>query len=608
MVLEQDIPRFAAWIWPALVTFLLTAGLASLFVGLVAWLVQAARSGPLDAGDRVYRGVLTGLRDLAGTSPGRVWALARLAIQEAVRRNVMVVLAVFAIVVLFAGWFLDPTSVNPGRLYLGFILGASNLLVCTVTLVLAVFSLPADIKSKAIQTVTTKPVRTGEIVLGRFLGFAIVGTGLLAVMGLAGWAFVVRSVQHDHELAAGSLREIRDDEGSLVGYEGRTGVGRGHRHFVRLDAEGAGIAENAQGHRHQVTARVDGDAVAYNVGVAEGILEARRPLRGRLRFLDREGKPAAKGISVGSEWAYRQFIEGGTGAAAIWTFDGIGENSFPDGLPLEMTIRVFRTYKGTITEGIHGTIQLQNPSNKLRSEAIPIVAREFTIEELRIPRRLNTVLADGRVQEADLFRDFVSDGRVEVWLQCLEPAQYYGVAQADFYLRLGNGSFALNYAKGCLGAWFAMLIVTALGVMFSTFLSAPVALVASVAVLLVGQFREFIARLFQSQLTGDATIAPGGGPIESLYRIVSQTSITLELDPTPAVQALKLVDTVLLAPMRVAAGIFPSLATLGTGDFVAGGFNIPGDLLAAQAAETLAYVAAFCIAGAFCLRAREVAS
>ena len=153
-----------------------------------------------------------------------------------------------------------------------------------------------------------------------------------------------------------------------------------------------------------------------------------------------------------------------------------------------------------------------------------------------------------------------------------------------------------------------MLIVTALGVMFSTFLSAPVALVASVAVLLVGQFREFIARLFQSQLTGDATIAPGGGPIESLYRIVSQTSITLELDPTPAVQAMKLVDMVLLAPMRVAAGIFPSLSTLGTGDFVAGGFDIPGDLLAAHAAETLAYVAAFCIAGAFCLRAREVAS
>jgi hypothetical protein len=150
MVLEQEIPRFAAWIGPAFLAFLLAAGLVTLFVGVAAWLVQAVASGPLEAGDRVYRGVLTGLRDLAGTSPGRVWALARLAIKESIRRNVLVVLAMFAVVILFADWFLDPTNVDPGRLYLGFILGATNLLVCTVTLILAVFSLPADIKSKAI--------------------------------------------------------------------------------------------------------------------------------------------------------------------------------------------------------------------------------------------------------------------------------------------------------------------------------------------------------------------------------------------------------------------------------------------------------------------------
>ncbi|MFM8414175.1 MAG: hypothetical protein ACKOCX_05565 [Planctomycetota bacterium] len=608
MVLEQEIPSFASWIGPAFLSFLLAAGLVTLFVGVAAWLMQAVLNGPLEAGDRVYRGVLTGLKDFAGTSLRRVWALARLAIQESVRRNVLVVLAVFAVVLLFAGWFLDPTNVDPGRLYLGFILGATSLLVCTVTLVLAVFSLPADIKSKSIQTVTTKPVRTGEIVLGRFLGFAVVGTVLLAVMGVAGWAFVVRSVAHTHELPAAAVREVRDGEGNLTGFEGRTAPGRGHRHFVTLDAAGNGIAETFRGHRHTITSRPDGEGLAFEVGPPEGILEARRPLRGRLRFLDREGKPADKGISVGAEWTYRQYIEGGTAAAAVWTFEGVSEEAFPDGLPLEMTIRVFRTYKGTITEGIHGTIQLRNPSNQLRSEAFPIVAREFTIEQLLIPRKLSTVLADGRVREADLYADFVADGRVEVWLQCLEPAQYYGVAQADFYLRAGDGSFALNYAKSCLGIWFAMLVVTALGVMFSTFLSAPVALVASLSVLLIGQFREFIARLFTSQVTGDATIAPGGGPIESLYRIVTQMSITVELEPTPAVQAMKLADTVLLAPMRLAAGLFPSLSDLGTSDFVAGGFDIPGDLLAAHAAETLAYVAAFCIAGAFCLRAREVAS
>ncbi|MEX0689368.1 MAG: hypothetical protein WD072_11975 [Pirellulales bacterium] len=608
MVLEQEIPSFVAWLGPALLSFVLASGLVVVFAGLAAWLVQAAWAGPLEAGDRVYRGVLTGLADLAGTSLGRVWALARLAVQESVRRNVLVVLAVFALVILFAGWFLDPATVDPARLYVGFILGATSLLVCSVTLVLSVFSLPADIKSKAIQTVVTKPVRTGEIVLGRFLGFAIVGTVLVAIMGLAGWAFVVRSVQHTHLLEGGSLRELRDEEGNLTGYEGRTGPQRGHRHFVTLDTTGNGVAETFQGHRHRITPRGSGDAVVYDVGPPEGILEARRPLRGRLRFLDREGRPTAKGISVGQEWTYRQYIEGGTGGAAIWSFEGLREQDFPTGLPLEMTIRVFRTYKGTITEGIHGTIQLRNPANNLRSEALPIVAREFTIDELWIPRKLNVVLADGQMREADLYADFVADGRLEVWLQCLEPAQYYGVAQADFYLRAGDGSFAFNYLKSCLGAWFSMLIVTAMGVMFSTFLSAPVALVASLAMLLVGQFRQFIARLFESQVTGDAGIVPGGGPVESFYRIVTQTSITLELDATPAVQAMKLADTVLLAPMRVAAGLFPSLATLGTSDFVAGGFDIPGSLLAAHATETLAYVVAFCIAGAFCLRARELAS
>ncbi len=608
MVLEQEIPSFTVWLGPALLSFLLASAMVALFAGLAAWLVQAAWAGPLQAGDRVYRGVLSGLRDLAGTSPGRVWALARLAVQEALRRNVLLVLALFAIAMLFAGWFLDPTTVDPAKLYVGFILGATSFLACTVTLVLAVFSLPTDIKSKAIQTVVTKPVHAGEIILGRFLGFAGVGTALLLVMGLGGWAFVVRSVQHTHTVDAASLRELRDDEGAITGYEGRTGSARGHRHFIALDASGDGVVETFQGHRHRITRRESGDAVVYDVGMPEGVLEARRPLRGRLRFLDRDGRPATKGISVGQEWGYRQYIEGGTAAAAIWEFGGVRESDFPNGLPLEMTIRVFRTYKGTITEGIHGTIQLRNPKNNLRSEALPIVAREFSIDQLLIPRKLAVVLADGRVREADLYEDFVTDGRVEVWLQCLEPNQYYGIAQADFYLRAGEGSFAANYFKSCLGAWFAMLIVTALGVMFSTFLSAPVALVASLSMLLVGQFRVFIARLFVSQVTGDASDLPGGGPIESLYRIVTQMGIMLELDPTPAVQAMKLADIVLLAPMRLAAGLFPSLAALGTSDFVAGGFDIPFDLLAAHAAETAGYVVAFCIVATFCLRSREVAA
>jgi hypothetical protein len=604
MVLEEEIPKFAAWIGPAMLWYVFAASLVAVFAAAIAWLTQSVLYGPLAAGDRVYRGVLTGLTDLAGMSPRRIWALARLAIQESLRRNVLVALALFLLIVLFAGWFLDPKSVNPGKLYLGFILGATNLLVCLVTLVLSVFSLPADIKAKAIQTVTTKPVRTGEIVLGRMLGFSIVGAVLLAIMGLIGWAFVVRSVSHGHAIAVEDMIELKDVGGTVTGFEGRTSLDRGHRHRVELDAAGNGWTDNVQGHRHAVQRSGSG----YTVGAAEGMLEARRPLRGTLRFLDREGRPSTKGISVGSEWTYRQYIEGGSLAAAIWKFEGISEREYPNGLPLEMIVRVFRTYKGTIEKGIKGSVRVRNPASGLQTDPFYFTAREFTIDSLLIPRKLASTSTDGGTRQVDLFQDIVADGRVEVILQCLEPAQYYGVAQADFYLRAGDGSFAVNYAKSCLGILFSMLLVTAMGVMFSTFLGGPLALFATLAVVLVGQFREFIQRLFESQVTGDSSIVPGGGPIESLYRIVTQTSITVELTPSPAVQIMKTVDTFLLAPMQLLAGIFPSLSSLGTSDFVAGGFDIPFDLVAEHGMETIGYLLAFFIAGAFCLRAREVAS
>jgi hypothetical protein len=608
MVLEEEIPKFTAWIGPALISYLFAAGLVAVFAAAVAWLVQAVLYGPLAAGDRVYRGVLTGLADLAGMSPRRIWALARLAIQESLRRNVLVVLGLFALIILFAGWFLDPTSVNPGRLYLGFIQSATNLLVCLVVLVLSVFSLPADIKTKAIQTVTTKPVRTGEIVLGRMLGFAAVGTVLLAVMGGVGWAFVVRSVRHSHEVVADDVFEIKAEDGTTTGWEGRTSLDRGHRHRLELAADGSGRTDTVQGHRHQIRTVTAGGRTAYEAGPPEGLLEARKPLRGTLRFLDREGRPSTKGISVGAEWSYRQYIEGGSLAAAIWTFDGITEGEFPDGLPLEMIVRVFRTYKGDIEKGIAGSVRVRNPSTGLQGDPVYFTAKEFTIDSLLIPRELPVTTADGGTRQVDIFTDIVSNGRVEVVLQCLEPAQYYGIAQADFYLRAGDGSFAGNYFKSCLGIWFAMLLTAALGVMFSTFLAGPVALLATLSVVLIGQFREFILRLFESQVTGDSKIVPGGGPIESLYRIVTQTSITLDLDPTPAVTAMKTLDTFLLAPMRLGAALFPSLSSLGTSDFLAGGFDIPSDLLAEHAVETLGYVIAFFIVGAFCLKAREVAS
>ena len=110
-------------------------------------------------------------------SPWRVGALAWLAIKESIRRRVVVVLAVFIIILLFAGWYLDPGSTNPARLYLDFVFDeATRYPLLLLVLFLSSLSLPADIKSRTLHTVVTKPVRASEIVLGRIVGFTAVAT------------------------------------------------------------------------------------------------------------------------------------------------------------------------------------------------------------------------------------------------------------------------------------------------------------------------------------------------------------------------------------------------------------------------------------------------
>ena len=95
------------------------------------------------------------------------------------------------------------------------------------------------------------------------------------------------------------------------------------------------------------------------------------------------------GVNVGHEWAYRSYIEGGTLAAAIWTFDGMTADGYPEGFDLELNLRVFRTHKGNIEKGIRGTITIRNPKAGAAirsSEPISFSATEFAIDRQFIPR------------------------------------------------------------------------------------------------------------------------------------------------------------------------------------------------------------------------------
>ncbi len=388
---------------------------------------------------------------------------------------------------------------------------------------------------------------------------------------------------------------------------GQTSFEKHHRHTVTVDAEGKGRTNVVNGHWHDV--EIVGDEV--RIGPPKGDLIARAPVYGDLVILGRDGKVVEKGINVGNEWDYRGFIEGGppggiSKAAAIWTFEGVTPEKYPDGLPLEMTIRVFRSYKGDIEQGVLGEIVLRNPDPAAavkRSGPILFSSKEYVADYHLIKRELNSESGSGR-GKIDLFNDLVSsDGRLEVEIRCVEPAQYFGVAQADVYLRPADSTFALNFAKAYLSIWLQMLLVTCLGVTLSTFLSGPVAMMATVSAVGMGFFGQFIRDVANG-------VAEGGGPIESTIRILTQQNVMTELDgmSTVVAQIIQGMDAVLMRMLQAATYALPDFTRFDTVMFVADGYNIFPALVAQQVTMALVYFLVVTIVGYFCLKSREIAA
>lgn len=579
---------------------LIVAFALALLAFVACYLVSMARHGPGEAFYNVTRVIYDLLaRDLPGTSFRRVYALARLAFQEAIRRRVLVVMAVFIVVLLFAGWFLDPGADNIAQLYISFVMTGTSYLLLLLGLFLSCFSLPNDIRSKTIQTITTKPVRPTEIIFGRILGFTGVGTLLLVCMGFLSYVFVERGVKHSHA----------PDEIAADGLSGDTTYDSKHAHdFGLIEDENEpgvfrGTTEEQKGHRHTVVARLVDGEMKYEIGEPEGLLNARIPIFGALRFTDRAGNEGI-GLNVGYESEYQRYIEGQSLMRAIWTFENVRASRFadPEYLPIEMSLKAFRTVMGDIVTGVQGEVILKHPTKDIQSEGTPFIVREFALQALNIKTNISGS-RDGQPANLNVYEDLVEDGKLEVIVRCTDGAQYFGMAPADLYLRAGESTFGWNMFKGFLGLWMQMVLIICLGVMFSTFLSGPVAMVATLSCLLLGFFGGLAFDVASGKV-------PGGGPIESIIRIPLQTGAMVDLDlGNPALeQTIQIIDDGIMYTLYSVFQAIPSFEQFNTGEYVAYGFNIYGGLVARHLTMTLAYFLLTTTVAYFFLKTREIAA
>jgi hypothetical protein len=281
-------------------------------------------------------------------------------------------------------------------------------------------------------------------------------------------------------------------------------------------------------------------------------------------------------------------------------FSGVDESIDAEGLPIVLNTRVFRTHKGEITQGIRGEIYLRNPDTEQQSTSRGFVAKDDELDELFFPRKQT----DTTGEEIDLYDDLVSeDGRIEVWVSCVEGGQYFGYAQPDCYLELAEASPLVNFWKGQISIWVQMVIVIAIGVACSTFVSGPVAMLFTVSLIVIGLYKDYFVEIAR----GDNY---GGGPVEAFVRLVTQMNVTGPLDSTVGETSsaiIKGVDGVIRFAMIAMAQVLPDFPRLNTTAYVAEGFNIPAGQVGQDLLICLAYVAGLFVVGYFFLRTREIA-
>ena len=180
----------------AMLSWLLLIGILILIGVGLSFVLAIARNGA--PGAKTFgSGLLSYLDDLGSFSPRRIFALTSLTLKEAIRRKALLVFVVFAVLLMFAGWFLADANERPElqvNMHVTFLLTSIAWLILPAVMFLSCWALPEDIRIRSLHTVVTKPARRLEIVVGRMLGMSLVAILVVVVMGVIGYIWIIRLI------------------------------------------------------------------------------------------------------------------------------------------------------------------------------------------------------------------------------------------------------------------------------------------------------------------------------------------------------------------------------------------------------------------------------
>lgn len=506
--------------------------------------------------------------DLFSMSYRRIYAIAKLSFKEAVRRKIVwVFLGVLVLYLFPARWFFEEKPEDELKSIIGGTTRGMNVLLVSVGLLLAGFSIPNDIKNLTIHTIITKPVQRFEIVLGRFLGYLGLISAALIAMTAAG-LLLINLGNVSEEAQVESMKARQALYGNLefrAKASDFTGVDVGREEIYRKYI--AGQSSHRAVWLYESIPSKFGSMPHVPLEFAFDI------------YRTTKGEEGA-GVSVSFEILTHKWSRAQEDAFNLESEKLRNVRpSDPDWPKVDALAEKYGRY-------IVSNWQIFD----YHTSAVPVPAGLFRNALDGTPSPDGQIQTQGRNLR-----------RVQVTVRCDTPSQFVGAAKHDLYFLQSEGSFSFNYFKGALGLWFRIVIAIALSVACSTYLAGVLSFLTALFLFVGGFFLDFIQELARG-------VNIGGGPLEAAARLLKNSTATTELDPSPAVKTLQFFDDIYKWLLRRMMNVIPDVDKFGLSDYVAQGFDIGLGFILWNVLCIAAYVLPWLVAAYYLMKAREIAA
>lgn len=506
---------------------------------------------------------------------GRIWALARLSIKEAIRSRVVLVFGFMTLVFLFADWFVPYHAEDQVRNYVRVLYWSITPLFLMTAGLLGSLSIPNDIKNQSIHTIVTKPVEKFEIVLGRFLGYGSLLSVGLAAVSVVSLLYVERGVNE----------EARNES-----YKARVPVFGQLRFIGTRDAlKGDSVGREFE-YRGYITGTMPGGTAVRQYAV--------------FAFHDIPAELAQRDGPVNCEFTFDIFrlSKGEENKDIPCTFAFVtGEHDLADINDRLAKIQNERAEKA-------GNLVNREAFNEHIIDRYGVFVvpgfgvTDYHTQTIAVPSAVfRKALADGAERKDPnhpLLMVFVN-----VDPDPLRQGQMLGAARRDFYILAAERPFWANFLKGIAGMWCTYMLVLGVAVACSTYLSGMISWLCTMFFFGAGMFTEYLQQLSENRV-------PGGGPAEAIYRITTSRVIASPLDQSPATAVLRGTDEVFGWALRRLLNLIPDVNRFDLHAYVANGFDVPftNVLLIDNLIPLAAYMLPWAILAYYLMKYREIAN